>query len=58
MNTATSFIVLLFFGFILSLTVFRGYYTRDLKISRDVLLFAFLQMAMATCVGLICGYMY
>lgn len=56
MNTATFFIVLLFLGFIISLTMFRTCFVRNLKVTGEVFLFAFLQTAIVVIVSWFCGY--
>lgn len=56
MNTATFFIIMLFLGFIPSLTVFRTCFVRNLKVTGEVFLFAFLQTAIVVIVSWFCGY--
>jgi hypothetical protein len=56
MNTATMFIIMLFLGFIPSLTVFRTCFVQSIKVTGEVFLFAFLQTAIVVIVSWFCGY--
>ena len=56
MNTATMFIIMLFLGFIPSLTVFRTCFVQSIKVTGEVFLFAFLQTAIVVIVAWFCGY--
>lgn len=58
MNTATSFIIMLFVCFILSLTIFRTCFVRSIRVTGEVFLFAFLQTAVVVCVSWLCGYIH